>query len=141
MFSFSPSQGLVEHILVDTSWIMVGNYVEKKNDAWWKDRQNYQTWKKKKRKEKKRIENKSVLCVFKILCWWSLKSKEVKHWCLKMEIWCALMGYLVSKESFLLECSASFSFSIFFSFPFFYLTLTLAPLQPKSKTFWFMHCL
>ena len=30
MFSFSPSQELVEHILFDISWIMVGNYVEKK---------------------------------------------------------------------------------------------------------------
>jgi hypothetical protein len=30
MFSFSPSQGLVEHILVDISWIMVGNYVKRK---------------------------------------------------------------------------------------------------------------
>jgi hypothetical protein len=40
------------------------------------------------------------LCVLKILCWWSLKSKEVKHWCLKMENLCGLMGYLVSKESF-----------------------------------------
>jgi hypothetical protein len=25
-----PGQGLVEHILVDISWVMVGNYVEKK---------------------------------------------------------------------------------------------------------------
>jgi hypothetical protein len=30
MFSFSPGQGLVEHILVDISWIMVGNYVKRK---------------------------------------------------------------------------------------------------------------
>ena len=30
MFLFFPSQGLVEHILVDISWIMVGNYVRKK---------------------------------------------------------------------------------------------------------------
>jgi hypothetical protein len=26
------------------------------------------------------------------------------------------------------------------SFSFFYLTLTLAPLQQKIMTFWFMHC-
>jgi hypothetical protein len=79
------------------------------------------------------------LCVLKILCWWSLKSKEVKHWCLKMENLCGLMGYLVSKESFFFN--ALLPLVLTFSFPFFYLTLTLAPLQPKSKTFWFMHCL
>jgi hypothetical protein len=28
-----------------------------------------------------------------------------------------------------------------FSFTLFYLTLTLAPLQPENKTFWFIHCL
>jgi len=47
MFSFSPSQGLVEHALVDISWVMVGNYVKRKNDAWWKDGQICQRWKKK----------------------------------------------------------------------------------------------
>ena len=30
MFSFSLGQGLIENILVDISWIMVGNCVEKK---------------------------------------------------------------------------------------------------------------
>jgi len=30
MFSFFPGQGLVKHILVDISWIMVGNYVKRK---------------------------------------------------------------------------------------------------------------
>jgi len=30
MFSFSPSQGLVEHILVISHGIMVGNYVKRK---------------------------------------------------------------------------------------------------------------
>jgi len=34
MFSFPPSQGLVEHILVDISWIMVGNYVKRKKKEW-----------------------------------------------------------------------------------------------------------
>jgi len=66
MFSFFPSQGLVEHILVDTSWIMVGNYVEKKMML--DEKIGKITKRERKRKEKKRIENKSVLCVFKILC-------------------------------------------------------------------------
>ena len=30
MFSFSPDQGLVEHILVDISQVMVRNYVKRK---------------------------------------------------------------------------------------------------------------
>jgi len=30
MFSFSPSQGLVEHALVNISWVMVGNYMKRK---------------------------------------------------------------------------------------------------------------
>jgi hypothetical protein len=34
MFLFFPGQGLLEHILVDISWVMVGNYVKrKKSDA------------------------------------------------------------------------------------------------------------
>jgi len=35
MFFYSPGQGLVEHIPVDISWIMVGNYMKrkKKHDA------------------------------------------------------------------------------------------------------------
>jgi hypothetical protein len=31
MFFFYPDQGLVEHILVDISWIIVVNYVKRKN--------------------------------------------------------------------------------------------------------------
>jgi len=76
-----------------------------------------------KEKEKKRKEKCSIVfIVLKILCWWSLKSKEVKYWYLKMEKLRALMGYLVWKIIFL-ECSTSFGFSLFF-----YHTLTLAPL-------------
>jgi hypothetical protein len=40
------------------------------------------------------------LCVLKILCWWSLKSNEVKYWCLKIENLCVLIGYLISKINF-----------------------------------------
>jgi hypothetical protein len=90
----------------------------------------------KEKKEKKR-KRKELLCVLKILCWWSLKSNEVKYWCLKMENLCALMRYLLSKIIFY----ALLPLVLAFSFPFFYLTLTLAPLQLKSKTFRFMHCL
>jgi hypothetical protein len=48
----------------------------------------------------KKKKRKVFYCVLKILCWWSLKSKKVKYWCLKMENLCALMGYLVSKIIF-----------------------------------------
>ena len=49
------------------------------------------------KKEKKEREKKKKVFIYvlKILCWKSLKSKEVKHWWLKMENFCALMEYLV----------------------------------------------
>jgi len=38
MFSFSPDQGLVEHILVNISWDYGWKLCEKKkNDTWWKE--------------------------------------------------------------------------------------------------------
>jgi hypothetical protein len=39
-------------------------------------------------------------CFLKVLCWWSLKSKEVKYWCLKMVNLYTMMRYLVSKFIF-----------------------------------------
>jgi len=74
------------------------------------------------------------LYVLKILYWKSLKSKEVKHWWLKMKNLCALMEYLVWNIIFQ---NALLSFVWTFSFTLFYLTFTLAPLQPENKTFWF----
>jgi len=74
MFSFSPSQELVEHILVDISWIMVGNYMKRKKKVMLDEKmgkvakgerkkQKKKRKRKRKRKEKKRIEKKSVpLC-------------------------------------------------------------------------------
>jgi len=50
---------------------------------------------KKKKKKKGKKRKKIFLYVLKILCWESLKSKEVKHWWLKMENLCAMMEYLV----------------------------------------------
>jgi hypothetical protein len=50
MFFFSPSQGLVEHILVISYGIIVGNYVKRKK-KWClmkKHGQSCQRWKKKK---------------------------------------------------------------------------------------------
>jgi len=81
-------------------------------------------------KEKRKV----FYCVLKILCWWSLKSKKVKYWCLKMENLCALMGYLISKIIFFFW-NTLLPLILAFSFPFFYLTLTLAPLQQKNKIF------
>jgi len=89
-------------------------------------------------KYKKKKKKKCSFVFFKILCWKSLKSKEVKHWWLKMENLCALMKYLVWNIIFQ---NALLSLVWTFSFILFYLTLTLALLQPENKTFWFMHCL
>jgi len=141
MFSFSLGQGLVEHILVISHEIMVGNYV-KRNKKWYLMKRWAKLPKVKKKKERKKEQRKRkkkvFLYVLKIICWKSLKSKEVKHWWLKMENLCALMEYLVWNIIFqnaLLYLVWTFSFTLF------YLTLTLAPLQPENKTFWFMHCL
>ena len=60
-----PSQGLLEYIIVDISWIMVGNYVKKKKvmlDE--KMGEVAKGEKKKRRKEKCSI----VFIVLKILC-------------------------------------------------------------------------
>jgi hypothetical protein len=62
MFSFSPGQGLVEHILVIFHGIMVGNYVKRKKKCCLMKR-----WAKllkvKKKKKKGKKEEKSVpLC-------------------------------------------------------------------------------
>jgi hypothetical protein len=95
--------------------------------------------KKKRKKEKqKKTKKKVFLYVLKVLCWKSLKSKEVKHWWLKMKNLCALIEYLVWNIIFQ---NALLSLVWTFPFTFFYLTLPLAPLQPENKTFWFMHCL
>jgi hypothetical protein len=94
--------------------------------------------KKNKKQKKEEKEKKVFLYVLKVLCWKSLKSKEVKHWCLKMENLCVLMEYLVWNIIFQ---NALLSLVWTLPFTFFYLTLPLAPLQPKNKTFWFMHCL
>ena len=133
MFSFSPGQGLVEHILVISHGIMVENYVKRKK-KWclMKRWAKLPKVKKKEREKKGKKENKVFLYVLKILCWKSLKSKEVKHWWLKMENLCALMEYLVWNIIFQ---NALFSLVWTFSFTLFYLTLTLAPLQQENKTF------
>ena len=49
---------------------------------------------------KKKGKEKLFHCVLKVLCWWSLKSKEIKYWCLKMVNLCALMIYHVLKFNF-----------------------------------------
>jgi hypothetical protein len=97
--------------------------------------------KEKKTKNKNKKKNKKTevfLYVLKVLCWKSLKSKEVKNWWLKMKNLCAFMEYLVGNINFQ---NALLSLVWLISFTLFYLTLTLAPLQPENKTFWFMHCL
>jgi len=80
MFFFFPGQGLVEHILVDISWVMVENYVKKKvmldekmgkvakGERKKKERKKVKK-KQKKKKEKKREEKCSIVfIVLKILC-------------------------------------------------------------------------
>ena len=117
--------------------IMVGNYV-KRNKKWCLMKRWAKLPKVKKKKKEKEKKKKVFLYVLKILCWERLKSKEVKHWWLKMENLCALMEYLVWNIIFqnaLLSSVWTFSFTLF------YLTLILASLQLENKTFRFMHCL
>jgi len=60
MFSFSPGQGLVEHIFVISHGIMVGNYVEKKEVTL--DEKMGKVAKGKKKKRKKKKEKSVPLC-------------------------------------------------------------------------------
>jgi len=53
MFSFSPDQRLVEHILVDISWIMVGNYGKKKEKKVILDEKMGKIAKERKKRERK----------------------------------------------------------------------------------------
>ena len=72
MFSFSPDQGLVEHILMISHGIMVGNYVKRKKKwclmkRWAKlpkvKKKRKKKIEKRKRKEKEKEKEKSVpLC-------------------------------------------------------------------------------
>jgi hypothetical protein len=63
MFSFFPGQGLVKHILVDISWIMVGNYVKRKKKVMLDEKMGKvaKAERKKKHKEKNRIEKCSFV--------------------------------------------------------------------------------
>jgi hypothetical protein len=72
------------------------------------------------------------LYVLKILYWKSLKSKEVKHWWLKMENLCALMEYFVWNIIFQ---NALLSLVWTFSFTLFYLTFTLPHYNQKIRPF------
>jgi hypothetical protein len=85
--------------------------------------------KEKKKKKKKRIIIKKVfLYVLKVLCWKSLKSKEIKHWWLKMKNLC-FDGISCLKYHFS-ECSTFFglNLSIYFFFP----HLNLSPITTRK---------
>ena len=61
MFSFSPSQGLVEHVLVDISWDYGWQLCEKKEKVMLDEKKGQSCQRKK--KKKKRKEKRSVpLC-------------------------------------------------------------------------------
>jgi len=63
MFSFSPGQGLVEHIFMISHGIMVGNYVKRKKEVMFDEKMGKVAKCKKKKKRKKKKEKKSVpLC-------------------------------------------------------------------------------
>ena len=134
MFSFSPSQGLLEHKLVISHGIMIGNYVKRKK-KWCLMKRWAKLPKVKNKKEKEKKCSFMFLRFYVERAW---NQKEVQHWWLKMENLCALIKYLVWNIIF---HNALLSLVWTFSFTLFYLTLTLAPLQPENKIFWFMHCL
>jgi len=121
----------------DISWNYGWKLCEKKEEMMFDEKMGKVAKGEKEKKEKEK-KKKVFLYVLKILCWESLKSKEIKHWWLKMENLYTLMEYLVWNIIFQ---NALLSLVWTFSFTLFYLTLTLAPLQPENKTFWFMHCL
>ena len=77
----------------DISWNYGWKLCEKKEEVMLDE--NMGKLPKVKNKTKKERKKEVFLYVLKILCWKSLKSKEVKHWWLKMENLCALMEYLV----------------------------------------------
>ena len=64
MFSFSPGQGLVEHILVISHGIMVGNYVKKEEEVMLDENMGKLPKVKKKKKERKKERKK---CSFTFL--------------------------------------------------------------------------
>jgi len=61
-----PSQGLLEYIIVDISWIMVGNYVKKKkvmlDEKMGEVAKGERKKRKKKKKKKKREKKRAPLC-------------------------------------------------------------------------------
>jgi hypothetical protein len=66
MFSFSPGQGLVEHVLVDISWDYGWKLCEKKEKVMLDEKKIGKVGKE---KEKKRKEKCSIVfIVLKILC-------------------------------------------------------------------------
>ena len=79
----------------DISWNYVWKLCEKKEEVMLDEKMGKVAKGKKEKKKNREKEKKVFLYVLKILYWKSLKSKEVKHWWLKMENLCALMEYLV----------------------------------------------
>ena len=75
----------------DISWNYGWKLCENKEEVMFDEKMGKVAKGKKMKKKKKKV----LLYVLKILYWKSLKSKEVKHWWLKMENLCALMEYLV----------------------------------------------
>ena len=63
MFSFFPGQGLVEHILVNISWIMVRNYVKRKKKVMLDEKMGKvaKGEENKRKGKKKKIKKKSVV--------------------------------------------------------------------------------
>ena len=77
MFSFSPSQGLVEHILMISHGIMVGNYVKRKK-KWCLMKRWAKLPKVKKKKEKKNKEKEKKKCSFMFLRFYVEKAWNQK---------------------------------------------------------------
>ena len=59
MFSFSPGQGLVEHIFVISHGIMVGNYVKRKKEVMLDEKMGKVAKGERKRKRKEKNRKKS----------------------------------------------------------------------------------
>jgi len=77
MFSFSPGQGLVEHIFVISHGIMVGNYVEKKEVTLDEKMGKVAKGKKKKKKEKERKKCSFMFLRFYVERAWNQKELSI----------------------------------------------------------------
>jgi len=92
MFSFSLGQGSIKHILVVFHVIMVGNYMKKRSDTWWKE------WEKFPNVDYFKYKKVIPLCSQSFM----LMELEIKRSINALRWWiCVLWWYILFQNSFL----------------------------------------